>query len=249
MRHSKFFLSMMTAVACSAHAQTDGPASAALERLAQGAAEYRRDVPNFTCDENVVSTSKRGGKINLRVEFRGPIRVVRAPEGTLSEDLSVNNYMGKEMTKGGKFTLPIYVSGGLSKGLPSFFSTEEQKCYRYTLGAGRIDFQAVPAPALCTEALSTHGFATLDAAGNLLHGEMRRSPEDAWKQRLTTFSSIDYAPVQLGGKEYRMPVHLYAEQDDGNLLKTFDAHYTNCKLFKGTATIKAMEPAELDVPR
>ena len=223
--------------------------AAVLQRMARQSAEYRKTLPNFTCDENVVSIARHKRKLQLRIEFRATIRVLRQPDGELTENFSITNYMGKPAPEAGTLVIPAYVQGGLARGVPSFFVAEKQSCYRYSIKGNRIDYAVQADGPTCDEIPGTHGFALLDAAGDMLHGETHRPPVEARKHNFTSFSSVDYAPVVLNGKTYRLPSHLYAEIAEGDWLRTFDAHYDSCKLFHATVTIDPAGSKPIEDPK
>lgn len=217
-------------------AQSGEDPTPVLKRMAEQTSEYRKTLPNFTCDENVVSILKQKDKLKKRIEFRATVRVARTEKGEMEESFTVTNYMGQDASKGGKFAFPVYISGGLGKGMPSFFAKENQDCYDYQLGSGRIAFSGKPS-ATCRGAETTQGFAALDAQGDVQRGEFRRDPATAIKLKVASFGSVDYSPVTLNGQTYRLPSHLYAEMQDGDTQRTFEAYYTGCRLFHATATI------------
>lgn len=228
------------ALGCSlVRAQTSDPTALAstLSRLAQSSADYRKSVPDFTCVENVVSTERSKGEVKFRSEFRANIRVVRMPDGSLEESFTTTEYMGAPVTSNASLRVPLYIHGGLSRGAPIFFAEDQQRCFRYDLQQGRLDYQAQPIDGGCGSPASTHGFATLDDEGKPLHLETRRSVEDSVRHNMATFSVIDYKPVQIGGNTFRLPVHLYSELADHDHARTFEAYYTGCRLFKATVTI------------
>ena len=151
-----------TALAQSATAETQ----AVLERMARAAADYRKSAPNFTCVENVVTTGKHKGKLKARIEFRANIHVTRLPEGGLQETFTLTDYMGKPVAANEHFPIPLYVTGGMSRGAPVFFAADQQRCFHYTLSERRIQFEETVDGQGCESPLSTRGFATLDAAGS-----------------------------------------------------------------------------------
>jgi len=216
------------------------PAAATLDQLAQQTAAYRKVVPNFTCDEHAVSSAIRGGKLKLRIEFTGTIRVVRAANDDLAENFIFTSYMGKPTVKGGKYPLPLYVNGLISGGMPSFFDASQQSCFRYTNGDQRIEFESQPGdePA-CADKKGITGFVTLDEQGSLLHEEIHRQEKDAAKWNLVRVGAIDYDVVSLNHQDYRLPVHVYAENPKGFAL---DANFTACRLFQTTVTISPAGP-------
>ncbi len=232
----RLLIPAMLASSVLAVAQTTG--GALLDRIATASAAYRKSLPDFACDESVVSAAKQRFKHKVQVDFTATIRVARAPDGALSEDWSMTSYMGQPTPGGGHLPLPSYVEGGFGRGVPLFFTAENQRCFVYSASADRITFQSRPGVRGCQEPPSTRGFAQIDSSGELLHGETHRAPQEALALAMTTLTSEDYGPVVLDGKEFRLPVHLYAEVKDGDRERTFTATYSNCRLFKVSATIR-----------
>ncbi len=232
----------MLATGALAAAQSTGDGTL-LDRVASASAAYRKSLPDFTCDETVVSVAKQRFKRKLQVEFTATLRVTRDPDGTLSESYSTTSYMGHPTPGGGHFPLPTYVEGGFGRGVPLFFTAENQHCFVYSVTADRIAFQARADARGCAEPPGTQGFAQVDSAGQLVHGETRRDPQEARSRSLTSLTSEDYGPVVLDGKEFRLPVHLYAKMKDGDRMRTFTATYSNCRLFKVSATIRPGDTA------
>jgi len=255
MRRAKLLLGVMIlsgfgrveaqAVAPNAAAQTSiQPAAATLESLAQQTAAYRKVVPNFTCEENAVSSAIRGGKLKLRIEFTATLRVVRATDGDLAENFHFTSYMGRPTTEGGKYPLPLYVGGLLSGGMPSFFDASQQSCFHYTEGDRRIEFESQPGddPA-CADKKGITGFVTLDEHGSVLHEEIHRPAKEAAERKLVRAGAIDYDVVRLNHQDYRLPVHVYAENPKGF---AFEANLTGCRLFQATVTITPAQPMVVD---
>ncbi len=227
----------MLASSVLAGAQTTG-ADTLLDRIASASAAYRKSLPDFTCDESVVSAAKERFKRKVQVDFTATLRVTRGLDGSLAETYSTTSYMGHPTPNGGRFPLPSYIEGGFGRGVPLFFTAENQRCFDYTVKAQQITFQSRPGVRGCQEPPSTHGLVRVDADGNLLHGETHRDPEQAHALAMTTLTVEDYGPVPLDGKEFRLPIHLYAEVKDGDHERTFTATYSNCRLFKVSATIR-----------
>ena len=210
-----------------------------MKQIAAESAEYRRSLPNFSCEEEVKS-SARVGMRKFAVTFRAVVRVVRSAEGKLSEVYSLQSYMGKPTVAGGRYPIPTYVEGGFGRGVPLLFAEENQRCFVYKEGRDRVQFQSRPGVAGCLEPPSTKGVAYLDAAGQLQRGETHREPNDAVKAGMTTLTKVDYGTVELGGKDYRLPVKMYAEIRAGSLVKTFEAKYSGCELYRVSVTVKAV---------
>jgi hypothetical protein len=209
-----------------------------LQRLGEAAAALDRSLPGFSCEENVVSRELHGDKVHRSVSLGMKLRAERAADGRLQEAFSITQVDGKPFTTG-HFAMPVFVSGGFDKAM-RYFAPAEQACYRYSLGAGRIEFTGISdakhTPPCQNAGLS--GFAQLDAAGNVTHLERRADAEIAKNQRMAEFAAVDFAQVTLNGRVYQLARHLYSEVPKGRNLTTFTADYTGCKLFTATVTIR-----------
>jgi len=229
---------MAWGIAACGHAQDSG--GPLVKQIAAESAEYRRSLPNFSCEEEVKSSGQMAGTRKFSVKFGAVVRVVRSAEGKLSEEYALQRYMGKPTVVGERYPIPTYAEGGFGRGVPLIFAEENQRCFVYKEGRDRVQFQSRPGVTGCVEPPSTKGVAYVDEAGQLLRGETHRAPMDAVKAGMTTLTKVDYGAVELGGKEYRLPVKMYAEIRAGNLVKTFEAKYSGCELFKVSVTVKAV---------
>jgi len=222
-------------VACAQAQDSGGPL---VKQIAAESAEYRRSLPNFSCEEEVKSSGQMAGTRKFSVKFGAVVRVVRSAEGKLSEEYALQRYMGKPTVVGERYPIPTYAEGGFGRGVPLIFAEENQRCFVYKEGRDRVQFQSRPGVTGCVEPPSTKGVAYVDASGRLLRGETHREPMDAVRAGMTTLTKVDYGTVELGGKEYRMPVKMYAEIKAGSVVKTFEARYSGCELFKVSVTVK-----------
>jgi len=112
-------------VACGQAQNSGGPL---VKQIAAESAEYRRSLPNFSCEEEVKS-SVRAGMRKFAVKFGAVVRVVRSAEGKLSEEYVLQSYMGKPITAGEKYPIPTYAEGGFGRGVPLIFAEENQRCF------------------------------------------------------------------------------------------------------------------------
>ncbi len=215
-----------------------------MQRLGASANALMSSMPSFTCDETAVSEVVHDGKVGRTVKMAGMVRAIREPNGDLVEK---NEYKHQWIFLVVPKMPPLFVSGGFATAL-GYFLPSVQACFRYTMGAGRIDFVARPvgmAPPNCTER-GLKGFALLDAAGNVRHIERTLPPEVAKPLKLATFASIDLAPVELDGRAYQLSDHIIAEMPLSGAMGRFEATYTSCHKFAATVTLGASSevPAE-----
>jgi hypothetical protein len=238
---------LLLCMGLSARAQSnDATLARVLQRAAESAAAYQQSVPNFTCDEAIRSELHKGKKVKFRVDTTGSFRVVRSIDlPTESRRIATAN--GKATQDGDRVNLPAMMIGGFGNGMPVYFGASRQACFLYSLSAGRIDFEALPdvprRPACNGVAPEARGFALLDTTGAITHIERRVPDAVAVATNFATFTALDYAPVTMNGHIFTLPFHVWSEIPRGNLLATFDAHYSACRLYSGTITL---EPANAD---
>jgi hypothetical protein len=225
-----------------AWAQVSDPALVKeLAQLGAAAEELDNALPSFTCKETGTSQVRRGRKVIRDVTFSATLRAHRINEaGAHNETFNLTELNGQPYTGG--YAFPLYVSGGFDKGM-RYFSPRLQPCYIYALLPGRIDFATAPDveehPQCRNEKLQ--GFALLDGDGNVTHVERRVPIELANQSRLAPFSAIDFAPVDLNGRIFRLSQHMVSEHSYEQTTARFEVTYTDCKLF--VVTVKLL-PAD-----
>jgi hypothetical protein len=222
------------------HAQQSAPASPelqqVLDRLGAAAQSLQRSLPSITCVESGVSETFKKKKVKKRVTFTATMRAIRTPGG-LDESFTLTKIHPKQY-----FRLhdpfPLFSKGGFDSAL-AYFLPSQQPCYVYALSPGRIDFATIEDAAFhppC-HADGTRGFALFDAGGNVTHIE-RSVPEQSMHDfNLTPFVAIDFAPVELNGKTYRLSQHVVSELYEDDDTRRFEATYSGCRLFTATVTI------------
>jgi hypothetical protein len=213
-----------------------------LQRLGAAASALDHSLPSFTCEETVVSQRLHGKKAEQQTNFTATLRAKRAADGTLAESYWLTTLNGNPFSAS-SFSLPVYVTGGFDRAM-IYFLPSLQACYRYNLSPGRIDFETAPDIAshpICKNE-GMHGFALLDADGNVTHLERRVSLQGAKDLHLAPFAAFDFANVDLSGRTYRLSHHLLAEIPQGRSTGRFDATYTDCHLYTATVTLGPASP-------
>jgi hypothetical protein len=234
-------LALLVGWAAGALGQQDGADSALqqeLQRLGVVAEALDHSLPSLTCQENGLSERIVRGKVKQHVAFTASMRAVRAPGGRLDETFVVTTLNGKPWEgKGVRF--PYYTSGGFDSAMV-YFRPRNQACYRFSLTDRRIDFETaadVGSHPQCRND-QLHGFALIDADGNVTHVERTVSADATRDLRLVPFAAIDFAPVELNGEVFRLSSHLVTEYpESGDSKGRFEATYSDCKLFSVSVTI------------
>jgi hypothetical protein len=219
-----------------------------LQRLGVAAEALDHSLPSLTCQESAVSERLLRGKVKQHVAFVASMRAVRVPGGHLHETFTLSTLNGKPHS-GGNPPFPFYTSGGFDAAMV-YFLPEHQACYRYSLSQGRIDFETSPDFASHPQCRddAVHGFALMDAVGDVTHIERTVSQEVAHDFHLVPFAAIDFAAVELNGQTYRLSQHLISEYPDGDSKGRFEAFYSGCRLFSVSVTIGPPTAVEPDGP-
>jgi hypothetical protein len=211
---------------------------AELKKLAGVAQMLRDDLPSFTCQETAKSQLLKKNKVKEQVQIAGEVRVERVEGRRLQEQLNIAQVNGKPFA-GGSVKAPIMVQGGFGESL-FFFLPEVQPCFEFTLRGGRLDFVSRPEMLErtgCDVAGTRHGFALLDAEGNITHMEREVPPETASEFHLVDSNTIDFVSTELGGQTYPLSAKMTADVPADGEVKHFEAVYSGCHLYKATVTI------------
>jgi len=206
-----------------------------LQRIGAAANALIQSIPSFTCDEVATSQAIRDHKTLRSVSLSGTIRTIRNPDGRMVETY---DYKREHILFFIPKFPPLFVRGGFDSALV-YFLPAAQDCYRYSLSAGRIDFETRTGPVsghLCQEQ-GLKGFALLSADGNITHIERTIPPNVATPLNLSTFAAVDLTPVSLNGRIYQLSHHMVATQPLDKAMGHFEATYTNCHLFTATVTL------------
>lgn len=187
-----------------------------LLRLEDNLDHYDKQVPNFFCNEHVVSSLMYGKKRQSTVTD-SVFRVTHTLSGALAESheiKAVNGTPANGERVGGPTTLSGVFSGGLDA-----VSLRQKACMSYVLqpiGPGRSDgpyviqFTTLPNPRRRSECVLKEegsGRVFIDPATTQVtrmelmapHHAISPGEVGAWK------ISIDYAPVSFAGQTFRMP--------------------------------------------
>ena len=214
-----------------------------LDSLAEQSRVYLQTMPNFTCDESIRAEEKKKGKTRHLTETTGSFRVLKSLDGgwpVESRLVAVEN--GKPVKQGTNAKLPVVLKGGFGRVLPLYFDAARRSCFRYALEPGRVTFEAVPEvaalPACAGVAPQAKGFAALDAGtGAVTHVERTVPDTVAAKTGYAAFSAVDFATAQMNGQSLQVPQRIVGEIARGDSRYRFEAQYSSCHLFTGTARL------------
>ena len=216
-----------------------------LDRLSRDADEYAAFVPNFFCDEHVLSQELKSGKVKKEATLDSNFRVVRAKTGPtfgqLVETKEPRLLNGRPTTKA-HVNLPIVIADAFTSAVKTFFSADARSCYTYKLldnGTGpiEVDFTIrdvlIPMVAQCGAfAPGTTGKALVDRT--TLHAiHVDRAHPDA-PGKITNSASVDFTKIDFGSGSFYLPTTVDA------LVGTqyrYRATYSNCHKLAVTTTI------------
>jgi hypothetical protein len=214
--------------------------------------QYKASVPSFLCDEHITSQELHDGKLKHETTVDAIFRVTRsaAQTGSLNESREVKAIDGKPSANA-KLSMPISFSGGFSGALDKFLSADHRKCFDYepdqaalVANATAFTFTAREAaandPACSSIQPGTTGRFVIDSAAlHVTHIE-RTVPQPVGKDHAVLgTAAVDFAPVNLSGKSFWLPVTISAyttETPKTNAFR-FTAHYSNYHRFAASSTI------------
>jgi hypothetical protein len=237
-----------------AKAQQPSPAlDQILTRVEANTEQYKASVPSFLCDEHITSQELHDGKLKHETTVDAVFRVTRsaAQTGNLSESREVKSIDGKPSTNA-KLSMPISFSGGFSGALDKFLSADHRKCFDYEpdstaaspAGTAAFTFVASKAtasdPACASIQPGTTGRFVVDSAAlHVTHIE-RTVPQPVGKDHAVLgTAAVDFAPVNLSGKSFWLPVTISASTTETPKTNAFcfTAHYSNYHRFAASSTI------------
>ena len=194
-----------------------------LQALQSNLQNYDRNIPNFFCDEHVVSQIFPGTRRDITVTdsvFRLK-RVVDSDHATSfvesREVKSVNSGPAGSITAD-----PPALLDGAFEGALAVVSASQQACMRYELkrnrGAYVVEFKTredVPQQSDCLLQEKAHGRAYVDAVSLQItrlelttpHHMIKDDAQSGWSDPLKGewVLAVDYVPVLLDGKSFWMP--------------------------------------------
>jgi hypothetical protein len=245
---------MACCAAIVARAQQAAPAlDQILSRVEANTEQYKASVPSFLCDEHITSEELHDGKLKHETTVDAVFRVTRSatPAGTLSESREVKAIDGKP-SNNAKISMPISFSGGFSGALAKFLSADHRQCFDYSPdttvnaveGTAAFTFVAREASAkdaACTTIQpGTKGKFVIDSAVLQVTHIERTVPQAVGKDHTVLgTASVDFAPVNLSGKSFWLPITIIAsttETPKTNAFR-FTAHYSNYHRFAASSTI------------
>jgi hypothetical protein len=228
-----------------------------LARVREHVAEYRTLIPSFISDESVLSQRFDGEKLKDEMKVESSFEVVRQGSGNNLRETRIENLVNGHAPKNQKVTPPFTFKGGFA----DVIGFSESKCddYRFAESpkAGNpivvLASRKPPSndrPSTCSPPIDAiKAFIdpetfqvlriedTVQDVGTGIVGHLPFVPMPS-SHNVLTFS-VDYMPIELGGKTFWLTKTVTADWKDKNkpIRLHNEAHYTNYHRFTGTATI------------
>lgn len=249
-RLASIALAASLAAVCFAQQPTAAPNPSAISlhdillRLQGNLTDYLNNVPNFFCNERVISNRTQPGHPNKRTTTDSIFRLRRdskAGKPVLSESREIKTVDGNR-ANGEELRGPSILNGVFASGA-NLVSLEMSRCFNYKLEppttlnkapAILISFTLKPEAQSndsCHGLENQSGRAFIDPA--TLHTERleTRIPNhqvSPGRKVLWTWA-VDYAPVSLAGKQFWMPktITSKADADDASATWDFLANYSS----------------------
>jgi hypothetical protein len=234
--------------------EAEPPVEDVLTKIRANLAEIEASLPDFICNEKLVSKRVVKGKVARETAVESLFTGVQQPDRKahlpFTESREITRVDGKAVPKGSKLKAPLVFGGGFSSVSSTTFNPKNAEFQTFKL-AGTETRDGRPALVLefATKDEQTHlalarngtrivtqdaGKAWIDPDSmQVLRLERRYETLTAPKDALRV--EIDYARVVIDGKAFQMPKRVRAEQEDpkGNHResRSFVAEYGNYRKF------------------
>jgi hypothetical protein len=224
--------------------------NALLDRLDAYAKQYQDTLPSLSCDEQITSQAlNRKGRVTSEIKARSTLREVRTedPYSPFLEQREFKNTSKRHPTRTSQ--MPYFVEGAFA-GLVGFKRWQQRECFDYAVTSGdnghtvrlEMTLKAKLGNPACARLPA--GFDRVVIAdpetGRILHTERTIAPEGAATNDEVYFGAIDYAPQQIGGQEFLLPLRFYSH--DANNTGRMFATYSNCHRYAGELKILPSTP-------
>jgi hypothetical protein len=258
MRLSSFFA--RTPLACllpcfaTALAQTPTPAlDQLLSRVEINTEQYKATVPNFFCDEHIISQEHHDGRLKHETSIDALFRVTRSapPSDAIEESREVKAINGVPSSSK-KLNMPLAFSGGFSGALAKFLSAEHRQCFDYQPDRSASVFPGTEAftftarqtaaklPVCSSIQPGTTGKFVIDSATTQVTHIERTVPNPIGRdQSVLGTAAVDFTPVTLNGKSFWLPstITAFTTETPKTSAFRFTAKYSNYHRFAASSTI------------
>jgi hypothetical protein len=230
-----------------------------LHRIQQNVDQFEASLPDFLCDERIVSSAVASGKVTKHTVIESTFVSTRKPDELKHlqyiETRELIRVDGKSARKGQKPKGPFIQEGGFSAVLGTTFNERVASSRNYALAPPEsLDGKPMLVITFATKEGQTQIGATVDGKSFLMtdSGKACIDPDSMQVVRLekqVTHApppydlwnlSVDYAPVTIAGKPFWMPRSVRTEITPSSFTRAmlrFEAGYSNYRKFDVTSGI------------
>ncbi|MFZ0732422.1 MAG: hypothetical protein WAM79_08875 [Candidatus Sulfotelmatobacter sp.] len=244
------FGSAILLVAACAPAQRLPRAEQLLPRINAYVEQYRAAVPSFEADESAVVERLKGDQVKQEVHLDMTLREERDPSarGGFRDHYTFHLVDGNAPRS--HFKLPYFVQDVFSNVI-GFGRVDQQSCFDYRVSSGptsgtvqlEMSLKPAPLPPVCSGIFENYRKTVVvdPSTGAIEHVTRSMSASAAHKNHEIPFLSLDYAPQDLGGQTFWLPIRFDAcDQSPG---RRMTATYSNFHRFTSTSRILGTSPA------
>ena len=233
-----------------------------LARVREHVAEYRTSIPSFISDESVLSQRFEDEKLKDEMKVESSFEVVRQGPGDNLRETRIKNLVNGHAPKNQKVSPPFTFNGGFA----NVIVFVENNCvdYRFVEAPGKGNPIILLAslkplssnlPSTCSTQI--HDIKALIAPETFQVLRIENTVQDVGtgivghlpfvpmpSNHNVLIFSVDYMPVELGGKTFWLTRTVTADLKDKNkpIRLHYEAHYTNYHRFAATTTILGVDP-------
>ena len=227
-------------------------------------AEYQTSIPSFISDESVLSQRFGGEKLKDEMKIESSFEMVRIGSGGDLRETRIKNLVNGRAPKSQKFAPPFAFNGGFADVIA--FTINKCADYRFaeapSIGNPIVILvsrkqSSSDRPVQCnSQSYDRKAFIdpktfqvfrieeTVQDVGTGIVGHLPFVPSIS-SHNVISFS-VDYMPVELGGKTFWLTKAVTADWKDKNkpIRLHYEAHYSNYHRFASTAKILSTEIGE-----
>jgi hypothetical protein len=244
--------------------QTTPTVDDVLTRVRANVTEYQTSIPSFVSDESVLSQRFDGEKLKVEMKIESSFEMVRSTSGSDLRETRIMNLVNGRVPKSQKVSPPFGFNGGYDNVIG--FTVNKCVDYRFAEApsAGNpivIQVSRKPRssdrPSDCaSQSYDRKAFIdpktfqvfrieeTIQDVGTGIGGHLPFVPMPS-SHNVLSFS-VDYMPVELGGKTFWLTKAVTCDLKDKNrpIHLHYEAHYANYHRFASTAKILPTESGE-----
>jgi hypothetical protein len=257
------FSLLFAAISC--HAQQSAlTVENVLARVRAHVAEYKSSIPSFISEESVDSQRFDGDKLKDEMKIESSFEMVKGHSGSDLSETRTKNLVNGKVPKSQKVSPPFAFNGGFA----NVIGFMNNQCVDYRFAEAPSSGKPIMVlasdkptssnrPASCsTQNYERKAFIepetfqvfrieeTVQDIKTGLYSHLPFVPVPS-SHNVLTFS-VDYMPVELGGKTFWLTKTVTADWKDKNkpIRLHYEAHYSNYHRFAATATVVTTTPGD-----